>query len=564
MTVPIQELLSHAETRRQIQKVSDRIRYLLRNHSRWNSTQVISSAYLLYKVRVSQHPFSASYQDFEETEMRIPSEIWQGIQTQISAAEWEALQTLLPQYAPDIFAGVIFLQTEEERGPVSLERLAQAILQCSAGESVADLYCGDSSFSLCTSLVSPESKFTGYEIDEQKVLIARIQAEFLERDIEICIQDPFETGGENQKYFDKIFSNLRYEVKWGENHERVSPWEWVQRICERLKTNGKAVVILRSGSVWNSWDMEKRKNLLQKGWIECVIVMPERLLPYTDVSTVMLVLSQGHTKVRFVDASQMCQTGRRKNELTAENIQQILRAMETDGTDSLSVGMAELEKEAYSLNIDTYRMITKEVLNGVPLEMVTESIRRGAMISARKMDVLMTEKRTDIQYLSTGHLQDGVVEEDIPFLTEEAEEYARFFLQDQDLILSKNASIIKSAVVPVQEGQKILVNGNFYIIRLKKDRIHPYFLQAFFESEQGELILKYIAEGSVLPNISAEKLKKIRIPLPSMEEQEEIARRYLEAAQNVMEWKEKWQQAIQERRGIYEQYSRGRAAESDK
>ena len=99
-------------------------------------------------------------------------------------------------------------------------------------------------------------------------------------------------------------------------------------------------------------------------------------------------------------------------------------------------------------------------------------------------------------------------------------------MKNNTLILSKNGLPYKIAVASVQEGQRILANGNLYIIELDEEKANPYYIKAFFDSEQGQSVLKSITVGAVMPNIGVDKLKKVEIPLPQMDEQVRIAQKY--------------------------------------
>lgn len=70
------------------------------------------------------------------------------------------------------------------------------------------------------------------------------------------------------------------------------------------------------------------------------------------------------------------------------------------------------------------------------------------------------------------------------------------------------------AIASVKEGNKILANGNLYVIELDEDKINPYFLKAYLESENGKAALSRVAVGATLLNLPVEGLKKITIPLP--------------------------------------------------
>ena len=47
--------------------------------------------------------------------------------------------------------------------------------------------------------------------------------------------------------------------------------------------------------------------------------------------------------------------------------------------------------------------------------------------------------------------------------------YEKYCIKNGSLVISKNASPVKMAIVSVQEGNKILANGNLYVIELDED-----------------------------------------------------------------------------------------------
>ena len=105
----------------------------------------------------------------------------------------------------------------------------------------------------------------------------------------------------------------------------------------------------------------------------------------------------------------------------------------------------------------------------------------------------------------------------------------------------------------MQEGQRILANGNLYIIELDETKANPYFIKAFFDSEQGHAVLKSITVGTTIPNIGVEKLKKVEIPLPSMEEQERIAQNYQAALDEIAVIKLRLEKAVNKLHHIFDE-----------
>ena len=123
--------------------------------------------------------------------------------------------------------------------------------------------------------------------------------------------------------------------------------------------------------------------------------------------------------------------------------------------------------------------------------------------------------------------------------------------------MSKNGYPYKVAIAEVHDGQKILANGNLYIIELDLDKVDPYYLKAFFESEQGIAVLKSITVGATIPNIGVDKLKKVEIPIPSLDEQRRIAEKYQTTLDEIAIYKLKMEKALSRLHHIFDEEREG-------
>lgn len=168
---------------------------------------------------------------------------------------------------------------------------------------------------------------------------------------------------------------------------------------------------------------------------------------------------------------------------------------------------------------------------------------------------MIADKITDMQYLMLANIQNGMIDDRLPYLTRIEPKYEKYCLKNNDLILSKNGYPYKVAVASVKEGQRILANGNLYIIEMDESLANPYYVKAFLESKQGVATLKSITVGVAIPNIGVDKLKKILIPLPPMEEQNRIAQRYQAAQDEISLIKIRLERAIDKLHRVFDEES---------
>ena len=279
--------------------------------------------------------------------------------------------------------------------------------------------------------------------------------------------------------------------------------------------------------------------------------MPAKMFGGTNIPTSMIVLSHGNQSVRLVDASEVYQQGRRQNEFSAENIEKIVSATQADGENSKLISLDELRNNEYSLNLSRYRDEDIQYVNGVAFKTVIQNITRGAACTANQLDEMVSEKETNIQFLMLSNIHNGIIDKELPYLKGIDKRLEKYCVKNNSLILSKNGSPFKISVATVQEGQKILANGNLYVIELDETKANPYYLKAFFESEQGVAALKRITVGTTIPSIGVDKLKNLIVPLPPLEEQKRIAAKYLAILDEISALKQKIDTAVNKLKTVF-------------
>ena len=100
----------------------------------------------------------------------------------------------------------------------------------------------------------------------------------------------------------------------------------------------------------------------------------------------------------------------------------------------------------------------------------------GAPCTASQLDKMVSNEVTNMQYLMLANIQNGIIDNKLPYLSSIEPKYEKYCLKNNDLILSKNGYPYKVAVASVKDGQRILANGNLYIIELDESRANPYYI----------------------------------------------------------------------------------------
>ena len=209
-----------------------------------------------------------------------------------------------------------------------------------------------------------------------------------------------------------------------------------------------------------------------------------------------------------------------------EDIETICNALSADSEYSKSITIKEICDNEYALNPSRYLESKVIIQNAVPFGSVIKSITRGAPCTAKQLDDMVSETATNMQYLMLANIQDGFIEDKLPYLSHIEPKFEKYCLKNNSLILFKNGYPYKIAVAEVRENQKILANGNLYIIELNEDVVNPYYLKAFFESEQGFASLKEYYGWCCDSQHRCRAAKKLQVPVPPMEEQLKFVQRY--------------------------------------
>ena len=292
----------------------------------------------------------------------------------------------------------------------------------------------------------------------------------------------------------------------GASKATSSDWLFNVLLMNLLSKNGKAVSIMTNGSTWNELDTGMRKSFVENGYIESIILLPAKMFQFTAIPTTMIVLSHNNTNgVRIVvDATKHCIEGRRINEFSNQNIAEILNSLNDDTDYSRFISLKELRENNYSLSLNRY--LSQEVNVPYPVQFAEaiKKITRGAQLSAAQLDQLVSDAPTDVQYLMLANIKDGIIGDDLPYLQAFDEKLEKYCIKGNNLILSKNGYPYKVAVASVKEGTRIIGNGNMYIIELDEEKANPYYIKAFFESEQGIAALKSITVGATIQSIGVD------------------------------------------------------------
>lgn len=530
---------------------------ILKTHSKYSfgnysEESVNVAAYVLSVLSIHNYPF-AKYNEVQEF---VDDEMISYFREYIPEEAWEQLNSLVNNFSNEIFELVPFLPEKYSREfgefntPESIIELVNRIVENYDNGHVADICCGKGNFIVSSYIKNSDNNYFGLDTKTRAVAIAKIRAKLLGNNIEIRQGNAFDI---DENRYDIVFSNFPFSSsvnslgssrnlfeQFSLNASRYlgkplnvskADWAFVLAGLERINQDGIGLFIISNGAlVWNSKaDIAIKKFLIDYNLIEAIICLPKELYDYASIQTSLLVLNKAKTtdEIRIIDASKLYKKGRRLNYLSNDDIEEIAHLYNNDSEISKLVNPDEIVANDYNLLPTRYSNDSVFYENGVEFGSLIKSITRGAPLSAADLDKLNSEEETNYQYLMLANINSGIIDNELPYIKSIDEKYEKFCINNNNLLMSKNGAPFKVAVATVQNGKKILANGNLFIIEVDEDKVNPHYLKAFFSSYEGEKLLSSIASLGTIPSIALSDLKKLVIPLPPMAEQDKIATEFL-------------------------------------
>jgi type I restriction enzyme M protein len=190
------------------------------------------------------------------------------------------------------------------------------------------------------------------------------------------------TEGGRLKQFDVVIANIPWNqdgygeetLKRADFKERffdyppnnTADWAWVQHMLASAKESGRVGLVVDNGCLFRGGaERSIRSKIIEKDWIECAILTPEKLFYNTGAPGAIIIFrkdkpQERKNKILFINASNEYvphPSVRRLNTLSKENINKIVEAYRKFadiGGSSRVVDVSEVRKNDYNLNITLY------------------------------------------------------------------------------------------------------------------------------------------------------------------------------------------------------------------
>lgn len=409
--------------------------------------------------------------------------------------------------------------------PQALNDLSSRILDIKKDDSVMDLGAGRGSFLIHVGKNYKYKNLTGVEINKRGYLFGCMLSYLEGVSINYVFGDVLALDEKN-----KVEKLLSFPPL---NAEQTVPF--IKKAVALISKTGRGVLYLSRGFLNNDKEDYKqiRKYLIDNGLVEAVIEFAGGVLTSTFVQTAMIVLSHNNKSVRFVNASSVYENTRRgQSVLTEDGVKDIFEMLKKDGKDSKSIDVEKIKSQNYELTPGANILEEKITLGGVSdyaklSDLVESKIVRGAQIKAQELEELQSEKDTGFFYASAKDIVDNSLAAGLKPIKQIDKKFGNLVLKEGDILLvMAMTETIKLAYIENIGDKKIIPAGNLYIIRPDKSKLEGLYLKMLFETKEAVPLFTAFSGGTVLRAISADFLNKLQIPLPPLEVQKKLAKRY--------------------------------------
>lgn len=500
---------------------------------------------------------------------------------------WNEISRMQGKYSVEDYEGIIQRvarqsDLENLNVPASLIPLIEKLVSFRPGGLMADIACGRSPVTDLALENDKDLRADAIDINQRNINFSEITLNRHNGRGHATCMSAFEFMADHMWKYDKVFCFPPFGLRI----DRGSRWEEFQSMlpgafrevgagCRSelifaltsvaaMKEDGRAVVLLPDGALINQMSsaVAARKFLLEGGYLDCVISLPPKMLERTAINVSILVFDkkEDRNRVTMIDASDLAEKGRRYNTISEEDIAAIVNAAYGFGNDPVwnhkhrkEISLDEIREEGYDFS--ALRYFRKAMLpsfdNSVRFGDVIESVERGAAISSRDMDDLVAHGEGVCYYLSPSHIDNGVIRDDLPEMKELPRKSP--VLKKGDIVMFRTGANSKICVFEDNFDKPVVLSSNLFVCHLKEDRIDPWYLKAFTESEAGRSMLQSIAIGAVIKSISQKSLEEMHVPCPPLARQKSIAESFKAKFTKLRELKREIERLSHEMTEVFEE-----------
>lgn len=288
-----------------------------------------------------------------------------------------------------------------------------------------------------------------------------------------------------------------------------------ENLALHLKSEGILSIVLPAKITFGGGRVKELREFLQSMYcIKEIAALPAGIFENTGVKTYLLTITTGRTDEVVIKRYATDTENPRRNGSGKLVVQDDTFVLEDELTD---MGDWNVDRIFESQDEDWIKFqesnVKKQELGTVA------SIFRGKAISRK-------EPTGNIGVVNISNIGDYEIDySNLDHIEEEERKVNNYLLKTGDLLIPARGTAIRVAIFEDQP-YPCIASSNVIVIRATDESLSTTYLKLFFDSPLGRKMLVTRQQGTTVMNISYKELNNLEIPLPSIEEQKQIADTY--------------------------------------
>ncbi|GKU31485.1 restriction endonuclease subunit S [Clostridium folliculivorans] len=300
----------------------------------------------------------------------------------------------------------------------------------------------------------------------------------------------------------------------------------LENLSFHLNNGGEMVIVLPGRITFASGKIENLRRFVQENYtIKEIAELPEGIFEYTGIKTYLLNIqnvrpgdddiiirrySAGERKTRRAAVEQL---------IVEDDTFVMLEELENQGDWNTDKIFAQQDEEWMQFQNSNTR---KEQIGNVA------QLFRGKAVNKK-------EEIGSVGVVNISNIGEYEVDYDsLSYMEEEERKIANYILQEGDVLLPARGTAIRTSVFHKQNFPCI-AHSNVIVIRPNPKMLDSTYLKVFLDSPLGNKQISGAQQGMTVMNISYKDLNVLEIPIPSIEEQRDVAEEYNKELQEYKE-----------------------------
>lgn len=286
---------------------------------------------------------------------------------------------------------------------------------------------------------------------------------------------------------------------------------YAQSLLYYIKDGGTLRIVLPSKVGFAGGDVENFREYINNNYkINSIYMLTSNVFkPYMMFNTYYMEYTTGIT-----ENIEIKKISRNKKGEVIEELDKLVLKEEFDELGDWNIENLISEKSQDMIKYEqssTRKAAIKDIAN----------VLKGKTITRKDID-------GNLKVINIANINDGEIDySNLDSIENDEIKNARYILEDGDILISARGTIIKIAIYNKQSFSCI-ASSNINVIRCDKEVMNSSYMKLFLESNVGIELLNSIKRGSTILNINYKDIEMIKVPVPLIEEQNNIIKEYEE------------------------------------